>query len=918
MDKRESSFPEADAPSALRHWETRVRESADEPSALRADAARGTIPLLAFEGIGKSFGGVRVLNAIGFAVPRGSTLGLVGENGAGKSTLMNILGGNLTPDTGRMWWNGQPYAPRHPGDAAQVGIGFIHQELNLFANLSIAENLFLTSFPRLGALPWIDRRRLREASVALLEQVGLNLPPETPLERLSAGERQLVEIAKALSREAQLLIFDEPTTSLSTRETQQLFQLLARLRARGLAMIYISHTLEDVLRLADELVVLRDGEIVGFAPAKQLTPERLVALMVGRQLPQLYPARPAVRSVASTASTPQTPVFETRALGQPGVIRDIAFQIQAGELVGVAGLMGAGRSELARILFGLDSAVTGEIRICGSPLNGTSPRQRIRRGLAFLTEDRRAEGLCLEASIADNITLASLPRQARPISGWLRLPALREAVRVMRAAVKLTPTARDEQPVQTLSGGNQQKAVLAKWLLVKPRVLILDEPTRGIDVGARQEIYQLMRELADGGAGVLIISSEIEELLGLCDRILVMRRGEIVETLTREAFDRERILRAALHVPHDSRTAGLQTGPVDPPAGFPANPLPTLDPPSPHITHILPAMGRRESTGRRSLLLALNSAPYLLFAAVLITFGLLSPRFLTGEALLNIAIQSSATAMIAIGMTLVLLTAGVDLSVGAIMYVAAAVGGKLVLGGTGLLGVLLTMVGVGFALGLLNAFLVTRLGIIAFIATLGTQYLGRGFGLRLTETRAMNLPDQFLALATTRFVGVPLPVWVLLAVVLVVHLLLTRSPFGRQLYAVGQDAQAARKAGIDVRRILGAVYILCGVSAALGSVFSLAQLGAVAPTFGLNKEFGAIAAAVLGGTSLFGGRGHVFPGTVLGALLIQSVENGLTVVNANVYLYPLITSLIIFIAVLLDSFRNHCLARLRRRRIRSD
>ncbi len=487
--------------------------------------------LLCASGVDKSFAGVPVLKGVSFALCAGRTLGLVGENGAGKSTLMNILGGNLQPDAGQMRLGGQPYAPRNPMDATRRGVAFIHQELNLFPNLSIAENIFLTNFPVTAGLPWIQRRNLGVNTVELLAQVGLEMPPETLVGRL-------VEIAKALSVDARLIILDEPTTSLSARETESLFALMHRLRARGLAMIYVSHILGDVLRLCDDILVLRDGEVVGSGPANQFNCDRMISLMVGRSLGQLYPTRQGVPS-------PQ-PVLEVRTISQPHIVHEIDFTIHRGEVLGIFGLMGAGRSELARILFGLDPHASGAILLDGKPLGQAAPVDRIQRGLAFLTEDRRAEGLCLEASIADNIALVALRQHARTPMRWLDLGRWRESIRTMREAVRLTAGTGDAQSVKTLSGGNQQKVVLAKWLLARPRMLILDEPTRGIDVGAKFEVYQLIHELADRGAGVLVISSEIEELTGTCDRILVMRRGEISAEFPRGKYDRERILAAAL------------------------------------------------------------------------------------------------------------------------------------------------------------------------------------------------------------------------------------------------------------------------------------------------------------------------------------------------------------------------------------
>jgi len=496
--------------------------------------------VIEFAHIEKSFFGVNVLKDVSLAVKPGQTVGLVGENGAGKSTLMNILGGNVRADAGEMRLDGQPYAPDSPRDAERAGIAFIHQELNLFSTLSIAENLFIGGFPRSRSwLPFINRRQMLQRTRSLLAEVNLPHAPDTLIERLSAGERQLVEIAKALALDARLIILDEPTTSLTARETERLFAILARLRARGLSLIYISHSLDHVLRLCDQIVVLRDGAVVANEPAVRFAMDRLVSLMVGREITQLFPPR--------AARPTKEVVLDVRDVAQPGIVRGIAFQLCRGEVLGLSGLMGAGRSELARILFGLDPCAAGDIRLEGESIRHLPASERIERGLAFLTEDRRAEGLCPEASIADNVTLVALPRLLRSWLGWLDRPRVAAEVRRMREAVKLTPTARDGQPVKTLSGGNQQKVVLAKWLLQEPKVFLLDEPTRGIDVGARYEVYRLIRQLAARGTGVLLISSEVEELLGMCDRILVMRGGAIRDTIEPHEFDRERILRAALH-----------------------------------------------------------------------------------------------------------------------------------------------------------------------------------------------------------------------------------------------------------------------------------------------------------------------------------------------------------------------------------
>ena len=509
--------------------------SAAEPRTVPAPA-----PLLTLDDINKSFFGVPVLKDVTLSLGAGQVLGLVGENGAGKSTLMNVLGGVLPPDAGMMTLGGEPYAPRSTRDAARRGVAFIHQELNLFGNLSIAENLHVPTFPRrrLGPLPLplVSRRRMRDAAARLLREVELDRDPETPVDELSPGERQLVEIAKALKADARLVIFDEPTTSLTTREARRLFAIIERLRARGVSMVYISHRLEDVLRLCDEVAILRDGKVVGRGPTREFTLEKMISLMVGRTIDQLFAPR-------ATKPSPE-PVLEVKGVTQPGVVDDVSFTLHRGEVLGLSGLMGAGRTELARILFGLDPYQRGTLRLGGRPFV-PSPRESVARGMYFLTENRREEGLMMDAGVDANMALVHLPRFATRGVGWVAAGRLNRAADDVAASVRLAGVAARRQPVRTLSGGNQQKVVIGKWLMGDPTVFILDEPTRGIDVGAKQEVYRIINHLAERGTAVLLISSELEELIGLCDRILVMGEGRIRDEVHSGAFDRERIIGAA-------------------------------------------------------------------------------------------------------------------------------------------------------------------------------------------------------------------------------------------------------------------------------------------------------------------------------------------------------------------------------------
>ncbi len=494
---------------------------------------------LSIRNLDKSFFGVQVLRDVSFDVKRGHVCGLVGENGSGKSTTMNILGGIHRRDRGTILLDGAAIAPESSRDAQALGIAFIHQELSLFPNLSIEENLFLDHFPRLGGLPFIDRRRMRHRAREALALVDLDVPPGTPVSRLPQGERQLVEIVKALSREARLIIFDEPTTSLTARESERLFAIIDRLRARGISVIYISHILGDVMRICDDIVVLRDGQVMATAPRAEMEVERMVTLMVGRAIDNLFPER-------APATDPGRTLLSVKGVSQPGTVKDITFDLHPGEVLGVSGLMGSGRSELARIIFGLDGYAEGTIAVDGRTLPPRSPRQAMERGIAFLTEDRRREGLMMEASIQDNIVLPSVPEHASRFLHLVRPTELGAMAKTVAEEVRVNARALDRAAVRTLSGGNQQKVVIAKWLLRRPSIFILDEPTRGIDVGAKYEVYKIINRLVAEGAAVLLISSEIEELIGMSDRIMVMGRGEIRGFHERAAFDREAILKTAL------------------------------------------------------------------------------------------------------------------------------------------------------------------------------------------------------------------------------------------------------------------------------------------------------------------------------------------------------------------------------------
>jgi ribose transport system ATP-binding protein len=498
-----------------------------------------SVSRLKVEGLTKSFFGVKVLHEVSFEAHGGRVLAVVGENGSGKSTTMNLLTGILPRDGGTMRLEGNPFSPRSRRESDDAGIAFIQQELNIFPNLSVAENLFLVHPPRSFApLPLLSRRRMSERARDLLRRVGLEVAPNTLAGTLPTGERQLLEIARGLAGAARIFIFDEPTSSLTARETAQLFDVIRRLRQEGAAILYISHNLEEVLAIADEVIVLRDGRVTLRGACTSLTAADLVLAMVGRPIDALFPERAAMRPTA-------TPVLEVTGLTEPGILKNVSLRLGRGEIVGIAGLMGSGRSEFARAVFGLDRYHRGAVRVGGKELTTGNVRARLAAGVAFLTEDRRHEGLMMDASVADNMALAALPEFASSLGKRIDRQRLLWAILELMERLNVKSGDARTSPVRSLSGGNQQKIVLGRWLLRNPTLFILDEPTRGVDVGAKQEIHRLLVQLADAGMAILVISSELEELIGMCDRIHVMRHGELNAEFPRERFDREILLRAA-------------------------------------------------------------------------------------------------------------------------------------------------------------------------------------------------------------------------------------------------------------------------------------------------------------------------------------------------------------------------------------
>ncbi|WP_322797476.1 sugar ABC transporter ATP-binding protein [Thermoflexus sp.] len=491
-------------------------------------------PILSLRNLYKAFPGVQALAGVSLDLYPGEVHALVGENGAGKSTLIKIAAGVHVPDAGEILFEGRPVRLEGPRHAAALGIAVIHQEPYLFPTLSVLENLFAGFQPRRGPLGLVDWRTMARRAERVFEELGISLPLDLPAGDLSAAQQQLLQIARALLQDAKVLIMDEPTSSLSQREVQTLFEIVRRLRSRGVGILYISHRLEEVFVLADRVTVLRDGQWVGTYPIAAVTPETLIARMVGRELTQLFPHTP---------HPPGDVLLRVHHLSRRGLFEGISFEIRAGEIVGMAGLIGAGRSEVAQAIFGILPADAGFIEVNGRRMIPRAPWEAMDAGIFYIPEDRHRQGIVAPLSVRSNLTLAILRRLTR--FGLVDERAERGLAQAYRERLRIR-IADLEQPVGTLSGGNQQKVVVARGLAIQPRVLILDEPTRGIDVGTKAEIHRLMDELAAQGMGILMISSELPEILGMSDRILVMRAGRLMGELWRDEATQERVMAMAM------------------------------------------------------------------------------------------------------------------------------------------------------------------------------------------------------------------------------------------------------------------------------------------------------------------------------------------------------------------------------------
>jgi ribose transport system ATP-binding protein len=810
--------------------------------------------LLELRGITKRFAGGVALEDVDLTLRRHHILALLGENGAGKSTLMKILSGVHRPDAGVIRLAGREVALRRPEDAQALGIGIIYQEFSLVPHLSVLDNLFFgrERTSRLGVLAPEPMRRDAQAALARL---GAEIPLETHVARLSVAEQQCVEIAKALLRQTRLLIMDEPTATLTPPEVQRLFAVMRELRAQGISIIFISHHLDEIFAIADDVLCLRDGRSVGERPVAGCSRAELICLMVGRDVAQTSSAkldRPAGEIV-----------LDVRVVQRKTHRPAVSFQVRAGEILGIAGLVGSGRTKLVRALVGADRAHRYDVRLDGRPLKIAGPADARAAGIGLAPEDRQRQGLVLDASVQDNLLLAHLRKVCHPRWRWLR-PTVAAAVTrdlIRDLQIKVASPA---QRARLLSGGNQQKIVLAKWLHAGCRVLIFDEPTRGIDVGAKAEIYRLMRRLAAEGLAIVMISSELPEVMGMSDRILIMRAQRIATSSVRASRRRPR---ASFSMRPGIPPSRRETAMTDP---------------------------RRAKFGdwltQHPEALALAG-----LVALCVAMSFVSDRFLSWDNFSNLGRQASINAILATGMTLVILTGGIDLSVRAVMALSVTSCAGAMLAGLPVVVGVLAGLGTGVVFGALNGALVGYVRLPPIIVTLATMEIPRGIALLYTGGYPQSgLPPAFAFLGRGEVLGVQMPV--VIAVAGAAFVLLRYFPTERYFYGLGGNEEAVRLSGVRVERYKFLAYVLSGLTASIGGLVLASRLMSGQPNAGMGFELDAIAAVVLGGTSITGGRGSIV-GTVIGALTLGVLNNGLNLMGVSPYTQMVLKGVIILLAI---------------------
>jgi ribose transport system ATP-binding protein len=865
--------------------------AADEnPRGAKTVIGGAALQVFRMDGISKRYGGVRALEEARLECASGRIHAILGENGAGKSTLIKVMAGVVKPDSGVMELEGRPVTFRNPAAATEAGIACIFQELSLIPDLSVADNVAITSPPtRLGLIDRRAQRRLAEEALARAGAGGIH--PLSRIRDLPLSRRQMVEIAKALARRPKILILDEATSALTAADVEIVFHVLKQLRSEGLAIVYISHRMHESAELADDCTVYRNGRYVATFKAGTKSDEAIVEMMIGREYKSIFPPKP-------THPVDRLPALSVKNLSWTGRLKGIDLSVRPGEVVGLGGLDGQGQHELLLALFGILVGVSGEIKVRGTPIAVKSPSAAKREeiGMAFIPEDRKTEGLMLPMSVCDNLSFAAIERFSRfgLIDTKAEAYAVDQIIRLLQIRCDGT-----DSPVGALSGGNQQKVVIGKWLMTKPRIILLNDPTRGVDVGTKQEFYQHVRRLADEGAAILFYSTDYDELIGCCDRVLVFYSGAIVRILEGAAITERDLVSSALNLPkgatHDAAGPEIQPAPGRL-SDHHAKAVPNL-----------PAKARRTSelnfffSSQRGVLFA-----FAIFAAMFTLFVSKHPAGFSAKVINTAINKGTLLALVAMAQTIPVLTAGLDLSVGMVFVLANCIASTILIGSPlqTAFGAL-TVLAVGLLCGAINGAIVVYGRLQPIIATLATGAIYYGCALWLRPAPGGDVNTDFADAMVGSLAGsIPASAILLSGVVLFIWLPYRRSVLGRAAYAIGSSEQAAYMSGIPIARAKFVAYLIAGLLSSIAGLLltCITYSGEANSILGSSYTLSSIASVVIGGTSLSGGSGGAI-GSIFGAFVLRTIGDLLLVFDFDPLWQPLFLGTVLLVAVSLGSFR---------------
>lgn len=830
----------------------------------------------------KTFGGTVALRGVNLEVQPGEFHALLGENGAGKSTLVKIISGVYAPDRGKIHWENLPITTYSPIHARSLGIGIVHQDSALIQDLSVAANFGLGREP-VSSLDWIKWDEVHRLLSEQSAQFNFQVDPDLLVRDLSVGQRKLIDIMRVLKNAQKMIILDEPTAAFTIDDTKRLMEILWQIKKSGTSILYVTHRLQEIEDIVDRVTVLKDGLSVGTLLPKEATPQKIVSMMVGRELGNMYPPLSEIKD--------GKPILQLRSLERGNAFHDINLDVNTGEIVALVGLSGHGAFEVAHSICGDPRADTGEIILGGKPCSIRDLRISINNSVGMVTEDR-TENVLRILKVQENISLASLKKWS--IFGWINNTIEKRKVGDLIGLLSIKTKSADS-PADSLSGGNQQKMVLGRWLAADSQMLVLVDPTAGVDVGARSEIYRILRKLADAGTGIIIATSDMAEALGLADRIYAFYKGRIHQEFIRQDRKEEDVLAAITG--HSIKANGKTADGDDNANRRKEQDKDFQQERSPQNDAISNECSEETRFIKPKMILSRSNVPIILMAFIFILAMIVVPNFGSSGNIKNVLVQSVPLLLTAVGQTMVIITSGIDLSIGETVTLSTIIAsGIMEMKGIGIPGAVIACLAAGAVIGLINSLMVNRLNLPPFLATLATMFCLQGVNLYLRPVPGGSVPSVFRLISTLHVGPIPVAALIVLLGLGVIAYQFGKSRFGLQIHALGSDENKAMLSGVSVQKIKTSAYLTASILASFAGLFLAARTGSGDFKIGSTYVFDSITATVLGGASLAGGLGTLW-GALTSGFVLAMLANILNLMGVITYWQWIIRGVILVSAV---------------------